>query len=189
MFSAFPLMIKDQLVLIFWLTFTGFLILSLQRFYIHLNQISLRQFAFVRDRWSIFAHRSPFFHFQSLFSLLSAIPLLIGAMVLKPPARYPDLWPVLISAASCLYFLLTLLQFHLYQWREMRSSVSNMKKARWWWFIDENGWIREVFLFDEHQIERCGCSRGDAARRKIKSNEIKKKKVMNEEMTEFFSFQ
>jgi len=111
MISAFPLMIKDNLVFIFWLTFVAFLLLSLQRFYIHFNQISLLQLV------------------ASFFAVILTIPLLIGAVVISPPERYPDLWSVLISGASCIYFLIALLQFHIFQWRETFSSFSNTKKS------------------------------------------------------------
>ena len=40
-------MIKDNLVLIFWLTFLAFFILTFQRLYIHSNHISIIQLLFV----------------------------------------------------------------------------------------------------------------------------------------------
>ena len=46
--SVFPLMIKDNLVLIFGLTFSAFVILTFQRLYIHFNHISIFQLFFVR---------------------------------------------------------------------------------------------------------------------------------------------
>ncbi|CAF3832213.1 unnamed protein product [Adineta steineri] len=108
MISAFPLMIKDNLVFIFWITFIGFSILAFQRLYIHFNHISLLQFLF------------------SILCITTTLPLLIAAIYVKPPSRYPDLWVVLISACSCIYFLITLAQFHIYQFKE---TVSYIKKT------------------------------------------------------------
>ena len=125
--SVFPLMIKDNLVLIFWLTFVGFFILSLQRFYIHFNQISLLQFLFVGVFFSDLAFDSSFF--QSIAMILLTIPFLISAILIPPPSRYPDLWSVGISTISSLYFLMTLFQFHFYQWNEMHCPLVNMKKS------------------------------------------------------------
>jgi len=100
MISVFPLMIKDNLVFIFWITFLGFTILVFQRLYIHFNHVSLIQLLF------------------SILCITTTFPLLIAAIYIKPPSRYPDLWIVLISACSCVYFLITLIQFHIYQLKE-----------------------------------------------------------------------
>ncbi|CAF0791522.1 unnamed protein product [Rotaria sp. Silwood1] len=105
MISAFPLMIKDNLVFIFWLTFLGFSILAFQRLYIHLNQISIIQLFF------------------SILCIIITCPLLIAAIYIQPPVRYPDLWIVLISACSCVYFLIILVQFHIYQFKEMTLQI------------------------------------------------------------------
>lgn len=121
-------MIKDQLVIIYWITFFAFIFLMFQRFYIHLNEISSIQLIFVKEFFNekIFFHYF-LFYFQSLFSILLAIPILIANSFVSPPARYPDLWPVLISAYSCVYFLITLIQFHIYQWKETNSMISKKK--------------------------------------------------------------
>lgn len=111
MISVFPLMIKDNLVFIFWLTFLAFSILSLQRIYIHLNSISFIQLIF------------------SIFCVTATFPLLLAAIYVKPPARYPDLWVVLISACSSIYFLLTLIQFYIYQYKETTFKPLSKKKT------------------------------------------------------------
>jgi len=59
----------------------------------------------------------------------ATFPLLIAAVYVKPPARYPDLWVVLISACSCLYFLLTLIQFYIYQYKETTFKTLSKKKT------------------------------------------------------------
>jgi len=58
LFSVFPLIIKDNLVFIFWLTFLAFSILSLQRIYIHLNSISFIQLIFVSIHFIFFSFNS-----------------------------------------------------------------------------------------------------------------------------------
>lgn len=87
-FSVFPLMIKDNLVLIYSIAFLGFFILTLQRFYIHFNHISLLQFFFVRVSFVVYsipslsfslscAFPSPFRYFtlESPFLHLPGIPI------------------------------------------------------------------------------------------------------------------
>ncbi|CAF1022250.1 unnamed protein product [Rotaria sordida] len=111
MISVFPLMIKDNLVFIFWITFMGFSILALQRLYIHLNQISLIQLCF------------------SILCITITFPLLIAAIYIQPPIHYPDLWIVLISACSCIYFLIILIQFHIYQFKETTYKPLQIKKT------------------------------------------------------------
>ncbi|CAF2094982.1 unnamed protein product [Rotaria magnacalcarata] len=110
MISVFPLMVKDNLVLIFWLTFIGFSILALQRIYIHLNQVSLFQLFF------------------SILCITATLPLLIAAIYIQPPSRYPDLWIVLMSVCSCAYFLIILAQFHIYQFKETTFKQNPIKK-------------------------------------------------------------
>ncbi|UJR26363.1 hypothetical protein I4U23_007696 [Adineta vaga] len=110
MISVFPLMLKDNLVFIFWLTFICFSILAFQRLYIHLNHISLLQL------------------FLSILCITVALSLLFAAVYVKPPSRYPDLWTVLISACSCLYFISSLIHFHIHQFNETTFKPSQMKK-------------------------------------------------------------
>ncbi|CAF5090203.1 unnamed protein product, partial [Rotaria magnacalcarata] len=107
---VFPLMVKDNLVLIFWLTFIGFSILALQRIYVHLNQVSLFQLFF------------------SILCITATLPLLIAAIYIQPPSRYPDLWIVLMSVCSCAYFLIILAQFHIYQFKETTFKQNPTKK-------------------------------------------------------------
>lgn len=71
---------------------------------------------------------------QSLFvlSMVGAMGLHIGSAVVKPPRRYPDLWPVLISLYSCAHFLAFLLYFHYLQLSlpyDLRSVVTKEKKS------------------------------------------------------------
>ena len=53
--SVFPLMIKDNLVLVYSIAFLGFSILTLQRFYIHSNHISSLQFLFVSVSFVVYS--------------------------------------------------------------------------------------------------------------------------------------
>jgi hypothetical protein len=126
-------MIKDNLVLIFWITFLAFSILALQRLYIHSNHISLIQLLFVCLYLLFISNNKIFFFFffllQSIFCITTTFPLLIAAIYVKPPSRYPDLWIVLISACSCVYFLITLIQFHQYQFKETTFKQTQIKKT------------------------------------------------------------
>jgi hypothetical protein len=58
-------MIKDNLVLIFWITFLGFSILALQRLYIHSNYVSAIQLLFV-GLYLLFISNTNIFYFPSV---------------------------------------------------------------------------------------------------------------------------
>ena len=54
--------------------------------------------------------------FDLIFLLVSGcIAFVIASMYVKPPPRYPDLWPVLVSAFSAAHFGLFYLYFNFYQ--------------------------------------------------------------------------
>ena len=46
----------------------------------------------------------------------------IGEATLAPPARFPDLWPVLFAALSCAHFCVFYLIVNVEQWR-MKEKV------------------------------------------------------------------
>ena len=51
-----------------------------------------------------------------MFEIVSGcIAFVIASIYVKPPPRYPDLWPVLVSAFSAAHFGLFYLYFNFYQ--------------------------------------------------------------------------
>ncbi|CAH1118537.1 unnamed protein product [Phaedon cochleariae] len=63
------------------------------------------------------AIRTLVFHAAMFMSLLGCICLYFANLLLKPPDRYPDLYPLLISVYSCLHFLGFFLYFNVKQLR------------------------------------------------------------------------
>lgn len=55
------------------------------------------------------------FHFGMLLSLLGSLVLFLVTMLFNPPARYPDLFPLLISVYSCVHFLGFFVYFNVKQ--------------------------------------------------------------------------
>uniref|UniRef100_A0A8B9HNW4 Alpha-1,3-glucosyltransferase n=1 Tax=Astyanax mexicanus TaxID=7994 RepID=A0A8B9HNW4_ASTMX len=64
---------------------------------------------------------------QFTVSLVAMAGLSFTSMVLEPPARLPDLFPVLVSVFSFLHFLAMLLYFNLVQLTEPSSKKSQKK--------------------------------------------------------------
>ena len=56
-----------------------------------------------------------YFIFQGIFSLLGALALSIASLKVQPPPRYPDIWPVLISAYACAHFAFFFVYFTYWQ--------------------------------------------------------------------------
>ncbi|XP_046611365.1 probable dolichyl pyrophosphate Man9GlcNAc2 alpha-1,3-glucosyltransferase [Neodiprion virginianus] len=107
-FSMLPLYAKDQL-LVAYVAITTFYILS---FY------SIEEDPFKNVNWNRLAIR--------LFyaSMVGMLFLTLGMFCLKPPKRYPDLFPVLISLYSFEHFFLFFIYFHF---KQFTSDTSNNK--------------------------------------------------------------
>lgn len=56
-------------------------------------------------------------------SLIGAVFLTVASLILTPPPRYPDLFPVLVSIYSCAHFVLFLVAFHYCQFQSTFQSV------------------------------------------------------------------
>ena len=61
-------------------------------------------------------------------SLLGCVLLTVGSVVLKPPARYPDLFPLLISVYSCVHFMAFFIYFSYRQIFTMNKCVKSKYK-------------------------------------------------------------
>lgn len=61
------------------------------------------------------AIRKFFFHLTMGISLFGCVVLTLATLVLEPPARYPDLFPLLISVYSCVHFIGFFIYFNVQQ--------------------------------------------------------------------------
>ncbi|XP_023021267.2 ALG6 alpha-1,3-glucosyltransferase garnysstan [Leptinotarsa decemlineata] len=69
------------------------------------------------------------FHFTMFLSLFVATCLFFASLVFKPPARYPDLYPLLISTYSCIHFIGFFIYFNVKQLRipQQFEAMKNVK--------------------------------------------------------------
>uniref|UniRef100_S4RXN8 Alpha-1,3-glucosyltransferase n=1 Tax=Petromyzon marinus TaxID=7757 RepID=S4RXN8_PETMA len=66
---------------------------------------------------------------QLVASLVSMVTLLAGSCLVSAPARYPDLFPVLISATSCFHFLVFLAIFTAQHVRAVGTRGDTQKRV------------------------------------------------------------
>ena len=59
---------------------------------------------------------------QPISSIASLSVLCLASHVVSPPQRYPDLFPVVISALSCLHFAAFLMWFQWFQITQHRGK-------------------------------------------------------------------
>ncbi|XP_026813958.1 probable dolichyl pyrophosphate Man9GlcNAc2 alpha-1,3-glucosyltransferase [Rhopalosiphum maidis] len=97
-FSMLPLLIRDNLLI-------PFISLSLIYFIIY-NNIE-----------QLITHQKNIskLHLLRNFSLFGCVILTFCAITLKPPQKYPHLWPLFISVYSCMHFILFLIYFNFSQ--------------------------------------------------------------------------
>lgn len=77
--------------------------------------------------WSLL-HISPFCLFQFYASVVVMAGLSVASVALAPPASLPDLFPVLVSAASFLHLLGFFIYFHLVQFSEFGTNSNKKNK-------------------------------------------------------------
>lgn len=97
-FSMLPLLIKDNLLV-------PFISLSIIYFVIYNNIEKLVS----KQR------TAPKLHLLRNVSLLGCVVLTICTIVMKPPQKFPYLWPLIISSYSCLHFIGFLVYFNFIQ--------------------------------------------------------------------------
>ncbi|KAJ8306127.1 hypothetical protein KUTeg_016672 [Tegillarca granosa] len=106
--SMLPLLIKDGLLIPTIATTVLFTILSFSTLPVFNDQNK----KYKGSQKLIWCQKFVFF-----LSIIGAVLLMVAMVTLKPPARLPDLYPVLISAYSCAHFLLFLVYFHIQQFQ------------------------------------------------------------------------
>ncbi|CAI6343530.1 unnamed protein product [Macrosiphum euphorbiae] len=97
-FSMLPLLIRDNLLV-------PFISLSLIYFILHYNIEKLLSQQKETSK----------LHLLRNLSLFGCVILTLCAIALKPPPKYPDLWPLIISVYSCMHFVLFLIYFNFSQ--------------------------------------------------------------------------
>uniref|UniRef100_A0A8B9JA49 Alpha-1,3-glucosyltransferase n=1 Tax=Astyanax mexicanus TaxID=7994 RepID=A0A8B9JA49_ASTMX len=120
-FSMLPLLLKDGLLLPYTVTSLAFLYLGV---YLLSHQIPCLTDVFFCSNRKGALH---LVFLQFTVSLVAMAGLSFTSMVLEPPARLPDLFPVLVSVFSFLHFLAMLLYFNLVQLTEPSSKKSQKK--------------------------------------------------------------
>ncbi|MCL4131511.1 UNVERIFIED_CONTAM: hypothetical protein GTU68_056009 [Idotea baltica] len=113
-FSMLPLLIKDGLLI----PALSFAFLS-YFFYRISSKNDVSKFSF--SRMSFCKH---IFY----FSLIGVALLSLAMLIIPPPARYPDLYPVLISFYSCMHFCLFCVYFHYCQFSKI--NYENIKRKK-----------------------------------------------------------
>ncbi|XP_063417811.1 dolichyl pyrophosphate Man9GlcNAc2 alpha-1,3-glucosyltransferase-like [Mytilus trossulus] len=109
-FSMLPLLIKDGLT-------TAFIGSSLLYLILSFTLYDLVQYT----GW-----RKSLQKLMFLVSLLGMAVLTIGSLTVKPPVHLPDLFPVLVSAYSCVHFVLFLVYFHYRQFTLANDRVDEV---------------------------------------------------------------
>ncbi|XP_028404504.1 dolichyl pyrophosphate Man9GlcNAc2 alpha-1,3-glucosyltransferase-like [Dendronephthya gigantea] len=64
-----------------------------------------------------------------LVSMSCSVVLHILSHIIKPPGKYPDIFPLMISMYSCGHFLLFLIYFHVLQYHEYSAGDKTKKQS------------------------------------------------------------
>uniref|UniRef100_A0AAY5F451 Alpha-1,3-glucosyltransferase n=1 Tax=Electrophorus electricus TaxID=8005 RepID=A0AAY5F451_ELEEL len=123
-FSMLPLLLKDGLLLPYAVTSLAFLFLCvylLSALHRSSQELHLGS-CYNLTRGSLFL---PFVQFG--ISMAAMAVLSTASAALEPPARLPDLFPVLVSIFSCMHFLASLLYFNFVQLTEPPSRRGQKK--------------------------------------------------------------
>ncbi|TRY53987.1 hypothetical protein DNTS_015546 [Danionella cerebrum] len=126
-FSMLPLLLKDGLLLPYIVTSLAFLFLSvyLLSAFERITSEELRFYPY--QRWLPKFNLGRNVKWTFCFSLVTMATLSFTSVYLKPPAKLPDLFPVLVSILSFLHFLAFMMHFNLVQLMEPRSKKSLKK--------------------------------------------------------------
>lgn len=109
-FSMLPLLIKDGLT-------TAFIGCTLLYIILSLTLYDLVQYT----GWKKSLQKLMF-----SMSILGMAVLTIGSLTVKPPVHLPDLFPVLVSAYSCVHFVIFLIYFHYRQFTLANDRVDEV---------------------------------------------------------------
>lgn len=123
-FSMLPLLVLDQLVL----PFVSLIIIYLTL--IHIVVKKTHALNILSPTWDILSLNH--IHDNKLIiclfylsTLVGCTTLLIGQMFIKPPESLPFLFPLLVSAYSCVHFVLFFIYFNYRQISAAISDTSN----------------------------------------------------------------
>ncbi|XP_018609718.1 dolichyl pyrophosphate Man9GlcNAc2 alpha-1,3-glucosyltransferase [Scleropages formosus] len=129
-FSMLPLLLKDNLFQPYIITSLGFIVFSLYLFSAvdrsSVDDLRLGPCCRLTGTNFLWFSFSTVVKLQFALSVLTMAGLSFMSAALEPPAKLPDLFPVLVSACACVHFLGFLLYFNLVQLTE--SPRSDKKK-------------------------------------------------------------
>lgn len=80
----------------------------------HLGVVKMVQQQVVKNSYAL---KTLIFHFGMLVSLFGSLVLFVVTLLFEPPAKYPDLYPLLVSVYSCVHFLGFFIYFNVKQLR------------------------------------------------------------------------
>lgn len=130
-FSMLPLLLKDSLLLPYVVTSLAFLFLSL--YFLSALERSTDEELRLGVFRKLFQYCLPklklgqIIKWKFWFSLMAMAGLSFTSVWLEPPARWPDLFPVLVSVLSFLHFLGFVIYFNLVQLSEPQRKKSQKK--------------------------------------------------------------
>ncbi|XP_016362935.1 dolichyl pyrophosphate Man9GlcNAc2 alpha-1,3-glucosyltransferase-like isoform X2 [Sinocyclocheilus anshuiensis] len=126
-----PLLLKDGLLLPYVVTSLAFLFLSLYLLSAlersTEEELRLGLYCKLTQRWLPKLNLSRIIKWKFWFSLVAMAALSFTSMWLKPPAKLPDLFPVLVSVLSFLHFLGFIIYFNQVQLMEPQRKKSLKK--------------------------------------------------------------
>uniref|UniRef100_A0A671T9Y3 Alpha-1,3-glucosyltransferase n=1 Tax=Sinocyclocheilus anshuiensis TaxID=1608454 RepID=A0A671T9Y3_9TELE len=129
--SMLPLLLKDGLLLPYVVTSLAFLFLSLYLLSAlersTEEELRLGLYCKLTQRWLPKLNLSRIIKWKFWFSLVAMAALSFTSMWLKPPAKLPDLFPVLVSVLSFLHFLGFIIYFNQVQLMEPQRKKSLKK--------------------------------------------------------------
>uniref|UniRef100_A0A9J8DBY3 Alpha-1,3-glucosyltransferase n=1 Tax=Cyprinus carpio carpio TaxID=630221 RepID=A0A9J8DBY3_CYPCA len=129
--SMLPLLLKDGLLLPYVVTSLAFLFLSLYLLSAlersTEEELRLGLYRKLTQRWLPKLNLSRIIKWKFWFSLAAMAALSFTSVWLKPPAKLPDLFPVLVSVLSFLHFLGFIIYFNQVQLMEPQRKKSQKK--------------------------------------------------------------
>uniref|UniRef100_A0A8C1ESX8 Alpha-1,3-glucosyltransferase n=1 Tax=Cyprinus carpio carpio TaxID=630221 RepID=A0A8C1ESX8_CYPCA len=129
--SMLPLLVKDGLLLPYVVTSLAFLFLSLYLLSAlersTEEELRLGLYRKLTRHWLPKLNLSRIIKWKFWFSLVAMAALSFTSVWLEPPAKFPDLFPVLVSILSFLHFLGFIIYFNLVQLMEPQRKKSQKK--------------------------------------------------------------
>ncbi|XP_054273152.1 probable dolichyl pyrophosphate Man9GlcNAc2 alpha-1,3-glucosyltransferase [Macrosteles quadrilineatus] len=113
-FSMLPLLVKDQLLGPYIALTTFFILLFNCSSFVKLHKSAVN----VKSPGSVVKYivHSSVQQYLYLASMCGCLVLTVSISLISAPKRYPDIFPLLISAYSCIHFLAFFVYFNVKQW-------------------------------------------------------------------------